>query len=430
MNKKILAIYVLFLISLNQNFCQQSLTLSFEARHYEGKSIGLDSILIKNINRNCDTTLYAPDTILFYNFFVGIEEEHKPKASFLSNAYPNPAINNKSFFNIKLKKAGILKLELFDLMGRELFTKNYNLAQGSYKYQISLGNAKTYILNAVFENGIQTIKIINNSNNSGENNKIELISSHTLNKLKQDSNNNGFWYEPGDTLWYIGYAITPQAVSGSDVIEGIPIISEHIGFTIIEGVPCKNSEAVKYHGHLYPTVQIGEQCWFKENLNIGAMISGDSTMSDNGVVEKYCYDDDILNCDEYGGLYQWHELMNYSEDEGTQGICPEGWHIPTEFDYMDLKDGYSGSEFKERGNQHWLPGYNNGGTNLSGYTAYASGYRQIDKKFYQQGQDAPYSSSTKLTYDWVWFIEFNVGNIIFYGTTKKEAGNAVRCIKN
>jgi len=55
-----------------------------------------------------------------------------------------------------------------------------------------------------------------------------------------------------------------------------------------------------YEGQVYNTVLIGNQCWFKENLNIGTMINGSENMSDDGVFEKYCYDDDPANCEIYG----------------------------------------------------------------------------------------------------------------------------------
>ncbi len=62
-------------------------------------------------------------------------------------------------------------------------------------------------------------------------------------------------------------------------------------------------------GNVYNTVQIGNQCWMKENLKVGTRINGSQNMSDNGFVEKYCYNNDPANCDVYGGLYQWDEMV-------------------------------------------------------------------------------------------------------------------------
>jgi len=66
--------------------------------------------------------------------------------------------------------------------------------------------------------------------------------------------------------------------------------------------PCPNLPAVNYGGKIYNTVQIGTQCWLKENLNIGTMIPVNQDGSNNGSIEKYCYNNDINNCNVYGGL--------------------------------------------------------------------------------------------------------------------------------
>ena len=88
----------------------------------------------------------------------------------------------------------------------------------------------------------------------------------------------------------------------------------------------------------YSTIQIGEQCWMGENMNIGTRIDGVVDQADNGIIEKYCYDDQEENCDTYGGLYQWDEVMDYTNQEGTQGICPEGWHVPTDDEFCELEN--------------------------------------------------------------------------------------------
>ena len=68
----------------------------------------------------------------------------------------------------------------------------------------------------------------------------------------------------------------------------------------------------------------------------------------NSIVEKYCYDDDTINCNIYGGLYQWAEAIQYKNNATNttspsptftgyvQGICPSGWHIPTEIEFQSV----------------------------------------------------------------------------------------------
>jgi len=87
---------------------------------------------------------------------------------------------------------------------------------------------------------------------------------------------------------------------------------------------------------VYPTVQIGTQCWMQKNLNYGTSMQGTTEQTDNCINEKYCYNDAAANCNLYGGLYQWDELMAYTNTPGSQGLCPPGWHIPTQSEWNTL----------------------------------------------------------------------------------------------
>ena len=49
------------------------------------------------------------------------------------------------------------------------------------------------------------------------------------------------------------------------------------------------TEKVAFRGREYNTIKIGDQCWLKENLNVGTMIDSLENMEDNGIIEKYCY---------------------------------------------------------------------------------------------------------------------------------------------
>ena len=83
-------------------------------------------------------------------------------------------------------------------------------------------------------------------------------------------------------------------------------------------------------------ISIGEQQWMASNLNVGTMITGATNMTNNGIYEKYCYDDLEVNCDLYGAVYQWDEMMQYDSIESTQGLCPLGWHLPSNSEWATL----------------------------------------------------------------------------------------------
>jgi uncharacterized protein (TIGR02145 family) len=140
---------------------------------------------------------------------------------------------------------------------------------------------------------------------------------------------------------------------------------------------------VDKEGHNYGIVEIGTQTWMAENLNSGTQnfwYSG-SRPTDNGMPEKFCYGDLAINCDFYGGLYYWEEMMDYTlPDTGfvgtTQGVCPNGWHIPTKkefetlIDYLGGKD-VAGGHLKDTSSLWISP--NEGATNQSGFGAIPGG---------------------------------------------------------
>jgi len=94
---------------------------------------------------------------------------------------------------------------------------------------------------------------------------------------------------------------------------------------------------------VYPTVQIGSQCWMAANLNYGTILNSSQVQNDNCLSEKYCYNDVTGNCTKYGGLYQWDEVMKYDDSPAGQGLCPAGWHVPTETEWTTLFNFYLGN---------------------------------------------------------------------------------------
>lgn len=94
--------------------------------------------------------------------------------------------------------------------------------------------------------------------------------------------------------------------------------------------PCKNVPLVNYENKEYKTIQIGNQCWMQKNINVGEMVKSDEGVNiTDGKIQKYCSGDSESACETSGGSYDRFEAMGYRLEEGTTGICPNGWHIPT-----------------------------------------------------------------------------------------------------
>ena len=124
---------------------------------------------------------------------------------------------------------------------------------------------------------------------------------------------------------------------------------------------------------------------FAENLNIGEMvefIDSTSFQSDNKKIERFCYDNDTTNCDRYGGLYQWAEMMGFNDScntkscahliqEDHQGICPKGWRLMTYDDYKFVaqSENVIHNSYEDMRTQNGFNGYN-----ATGFSLVPAGY--------------------------------------------------------
>ena len=196
-----------------------------------------------------------------------------------------------------------------------------------------------------------------------------------------------------------------------------------------ETTPCPGIPTVTYEGKTYNTVQIGNQCWLKENLDVGMRINGNTASSNNGTIEKYCYNNNPANCDTFGGLYQWREAMAYSTTPGKRGICPTGWHIPTDAEFQTLI-----TEWDKDGNGLKSAGQGTGsgaGTNTSGFSALLAGSLNYNG-FINLGVNTSLWSSTKGPFsNGAWSLKLRYyDNNVSIEDTHMEDGHSVRCVKD
>jgi uncharacterized protein (TIGR02145 family) len=160
-------------------------------------------------------------------------------------------------------------------------------------------------------------------------------------------------------------------------VKGLNLFNGKAWTTLSGKFECGLSQVFDIDSNRYNTLLIGQQCWLASNLNTGTRLNLGTASTNNGTIEKYCYDDLTANCDVYGGLYQWNEAMQYMLTEGVQGICPDGWHLPTSAEFETLYNFLGGSEIagaalKEQGTDHWCY-LNTSATNSSGFTGLGAG---------------------------------------------------------
>ena len=187
---------------------------------------------------------------------------------------------------------------------------------------------------------------------------------------------------------------------------------------------------VKYANQIYRTVQIGTQCWFKDNLNVGVM----APPSNDGIIDKYCYNNDPANCAIYGGLYQWYEAMQWVTTEGAQGICPVGWHMPTEAQ-MEALVAFVNNDANALKREDQGTGTGQG-TNTSGFSTLLAGAKDYNDSYFQGLGTINSFYVGKMgscgTYTCVYSLGINGStNVITLGQGAIPSwGLSVRCIKD
>ena len=258
--------------------------------------------------------------------------------------------------------------------------------------------------------------------------------------------------------------------SNGEITEDLDnISSSRYIVTVTDANSCTNSfEIILYgiltdeiDGTIYKTIIIGEQVWMAENLKATHYSDGTELVDGTGVgnIEgdygtKYYfwYDDNIANGDTYGALYTWAAVMNgaISSNEnssGIQGVCPFGWHIPSDEEWIELEMflgmseneayemGYrgvdEGAKMKETGTIHWNSP-NTGATNESGFTVLPGGYFYNGGGFDNLGNNASFWSATETSSFETWHRGLYYDEIRVYrdSSNYKNSGYSVRCMQD
>ena len=177
-----------------------------------------------------------------------------------------------------------------------------------------------------------------------------------------------------------------------------------------------------------------------ENLNIGKMVLGENDQNDDGEIERYCYNNDTTYCDEFGGLYQWAEMMQLPSrcntescaeliQENHRGICPEGWRLMTYDDYKIIENA-DGNE--EHGIAGLRSGYRFNGYNTTGFSLVGAGYRSEEKKFENLNEYAFWFFPTEKASEKAYVGLISITNddgISESDWSIKQEGLSVRCVK-
>lgn len=190
-------------------------------------------------------------------------------------------------------------------------------------------------------------------------------------------------------------------------------------------------------GQVYRTVKIGNQVWMAENLNYEYKVNG-STYG------NWCYNDSALYCERYGRLYTWAAAMDSATtgcgygatcetDAGAvQGICPDGWHLPSRAEWDTLIAFVGGEDVAGRRLRSISGWYDNAnGDDGYGFSALPSGIRHGNGGFNNAGQNANFWSSSESSPDSSsqMYMYYTVRSAGLVGNAKNKAFS-VRCVKD
>ena len=207
---------------------------------------------------------------------------------------------------------------------------------------------------------------------------------------------------------------------------------------------------VVFDNHAYATVSIDGQCWFAENLRSTSYANGDAipgglsdagwSTTSNGARSTFgegssvCYGpapsgdacNEAFSLSAYGRLYNWHAVND------ARGLCPTGWHIPSDGEWTTLTDGLGGSLVAGnvlKSSQEWF--LNGGGSAPNDFDAFPGGQRMNAGNFQGAGTDAFFWTSTALSSVQVWFrsMTWNSAQVV-RNPAEKNVGMSIRCLKN
>lgn len=413
------------------------------------------SIQIENLTRGGDTTLYAPDTVLLLDYITSVNENFAigDNSISLCQNFPNP-MKGQATVSLWLPEKNDIMITISDVSGRELANQEFQLEQGTHSFTFYPGRESLYFLTARADNQTRTIKMLNSSTDAKASGycKLGYNGHQKTGTVDYKSGNalNNFLFNLGDQLKF-----TATTNLGERVITCSPTGNQTYYFHYT-GDPCPGAPTVTdIDGNVYNTVQIGNQCWMKENLKTTTYRNGtaipnvtDGNAWSNLTTGAYVwYDNDISWKDSYGALYNWFTTVDPS------GLCPTGWHVPT-FDEWTALAGYIGGTSSPHGNElkscrqvnsplgggcntsehpRWEEDtyYGNYGTDDYGFSALPGGYRYYDINFNMVGNMGQWWTSTVYSsyFAWTRSLHYYYGGVFVYSYDMRN-GFSVRCLRD
>lgn len=477
--KRIILLFACFVL-VTALSAQNTLSLTFKGQDRGGAYIQLDSVHVENLTREWSETLIYPDTELILSVTVGVEE-YDLCHDFI--VYPNPCWGNAYLSKSHMPDRPV-RLTVTDVQGRLCAEYSGTLQSGTNVFHITLANPQLYFVSVQTAQGVRSQKLLNAS--CGDANRVVLVSHYDeesepgvdyLKKMRFDSDN---LFVLGDEMRYTGYATIEDEMKTSVIVTQEQMEDDTIGLVFFrDRIPCSDMPTVTDHeGNVYTTVQIGAQCWTRDNMRAttspttGACLipSGAASLSYSGKVARWYNNDSTTYAPQgYGLLYNWNaavdtfnealgelsvsasveDAANVSFAGPRRGICPEGWHVPSAAEwtafvnYVKAEGIYACDNSANKIAKAFASqtGWNNNSTACAigqnqsandalNFTAMPAGYIGSGG-FISRGETTGYwsSSQNSIQKAYTWDLFFNNTGIYQTGNSKSQA-YSVRCVRD
>ncbi len=413
------SVLLLLLICALVKLQAQNYLISFSG---SGASTTTDSVIVENLTQGTSMVVESGYQLQLLGALSTADPGSAGSAKSLL-VYPNPS-GGEAILVFEAISNAQATIELSDMSGRLVATKQAFLSAGSQSFRICGLNTGSYAVQIRSEGYLLSGKIISRSC-SGKPIQIYHSGQPSIPSVPKKIKNSAaivqMQYTSGDLLKFTG-----NSGIYATLVMDIPTSNKTITFAFS---PCTD-----YDSNQYAIVEIGSQTWMAENLK-------SVHYHDGTPAAYYDYDHDPDNSLIYGRLYSWPAAMNAAQSSNTnpsnvQGVCMNGWHLPSEAEWQQLA-GYlggsnvAGGKLKETGTTHWIIP-NTGATDETGFSSLPAGMWAFWDEFQWKENRCAFSTSTgNLAMIEVTAMMLQTANgILTFGTFHPDDAISVRCVKN
>lgn len=436
--KKSIYIITVLMLALTANSFGQDIIINFAG---EGASTEVTTVEVVNLS-NC-TSITVPSgsslNLTTGEIITDVEEFENLESNSISS-YPNP-FGNSTSIEFYVSQTDYVTVTICDIAGKIVADYGKEMTAGLHSFEFTANNVGMYFINVSGTNFVQSSKVICLSNNSQQAQLVynEQVTRTITEKNYKTDNSKEFSFTVGDTLKLKGIS-GDYAYATVIVVE--PTASETYTFNF---VACQDAD-----GNNYAVVEINTQTWMAENIKTTSYVGGDAiplvtnntewyNLENNDTEKAYCFYDNDENS-VYGALYTYAAATN-GDNTGTdvQGVCPTGWHIPSDDEWTILTtylggESVAGGKLKSTCMELWNAP-NTGATNERGFTALPGGLREsyIDGSFHYDGIYSYWWSATEDSGSSLgaWYHSFAyLYTNVYRDLNYKSYGFSVRCIKD